>query len=33
MVFAGLDHGMEGGIEQDYERSLSIAEARVRRCS
>jgi sulfane dehydrogenase subunit SoxC len=27
IVFTGLDHGMEGGIEQDYERSLSIAEA------
>jgi sulfane dehydrogenase subunit SoxC len=27
IVFAGLDHGMEGGIEQDYERSLSVAEA------
>jgi DMSO/TMAO reductase YedYZ molybdopterin-dependent catalytic subunit len=27
VVFTGLDHGMEGGIEQDYERSLSIADA------
>ncbi|HEY3096055.1 MAG TPA: sulfite oxidase [Acidimicrobiia bacterium] len=27
LVFTGLDHGMEGGIEQDYERSLPIAEA------
>ena len=27
IVFTGLDHGMEGGIEQDYERSLSTAEA------
>jgi sulfane dehydrogenase subunit SoxC len=27
IVFTGLDHGMEGGIEQDYARSLSIAEA------
>jgi DMSO/TMAO reductase YedYZ molybdopterin-dependent catalytic subunit len=27
MVFTGLDHGMEAGIEQDYERSLSVAEA------
>ena len=27
IVFTGLDHGMEGGIEQDYERSLSIADA------
>ena len=26
IVFTGLDHGMEGGIEQDYARSLSIAE-------
>jgi sulfane dehydrogenase subunit SoxC len=27
IVFTGLDHGMEAGIEQDYERSLSVAEA------
>ena len=27
VVFSGLDHGMEGGIEQDYERSLSVADA------
>lgn len=27
VVFTGLDHGMEGGIEQDYERSLTITEA------
>ena len=27
IVFTGLDHGMEGGIEQDYAGSLSIAEA------
>ena len=27
IVFTGLDHGMEGGIEQDYARSLSIAQA------
>src|SRR2546423_1647403 len=27
IVFAGADHGVQGGIEQDYERSLSIAEA------
>jgi DMSO/TMAO reductase YedYZ molybdopterin-dependent catalytic subunit len=27
IVFTGLDHGMEGGVEQDYERSLSIADA------
>jgi DMSO/TMAO reductase YedYZ molybdopterin-dependent catalytic subunit len=25
--FAGLDHGLEGGVEQDYERGLSIDEA------
>jgi sulfane dehydrogenase subunit SoxC len=27
IVFTGLDHGIEGGTEQDYERSLSVAEA------
>jgi sulfane dehydrogenase subunit SoxC len=27
IVFSGLDHGMEAGVEQDYERSLSIADA------
>jgi DMSO/TMAO reductase YedYZ molybdopterin-dependent catalytic subunit len=27
IVFTGLDHGMEGRIEQDYARSLSIADA------
>jgi DMSO/TMAO reductase YedYZ molybdopterin-dependent catalytic subunit len=27
IVFTGLDHGMEGGVEQDYERSLSVADA------
>jgi DMSO/TMAO reductase YedYZ molybdopterin-dependent catalytic subunit len=27
LVFAGADHGIQGGIEQDYERSLSIPEA------
>ncbi|MDP9329620.1 MAG: sulfite oxidase [Actinomycetota bacterium] len=27
IVFQGADHGIQGGIEQDYERSLSIAEA------
>lgn len=27
IVFTGSDHGIEGGIEQDYQRSLSIAEA------
>jgi len=25
--FTGADHGIQGGVEQDYERSLSIAEA------
>src|SRR5947207_11783535 len=27
VVFAGLDRGIEGGIEQDYRRSLPVAEA------
>jgi DMSO/TMAO reductase YedYZ molybdopterin-dependent catalytic subunit len=27
VVFTGLDHGVEGGVAQAYERSLSIAEA------
>ena len=27
IVFTGLDHGVEGGVEQDYARSLSIAAA------
>jgi sulfane dehydrogenase subunit SoxC len=27
IVFTGLDHGIEGGVEQDYERSLSVADA------
>jgi sulfane dehydrogenase subunit SoxC len=27
VVFTGLDRGVEGGIEQHYERSLSVAEA------
>ena len=27
LVFAGTDHGVQGGVEQDYERSLSVAEA------
>lgn len=27
LVFTGADHGVQGGIEQDYERSLSIADA------
>ena len=28
LVFHGLDRGIEGGVEQDYERSLTVAEAR-----
>jgi DMSO/TMAO reductase YedYZ molybdopterin-dependent catalytic subunit len=28
LVFRGLDRGIEGGEEQDYERSLSVADAR-----
>lgn len=27
VAFAGLDHGLEGGIEQDYERGLPLTEA------
>ncbi len=27
LVFAGADHGTQGGIEQDYERSLTILDA------
>ncbi len=27
LVFTGADHGTQGGIEQDYERSLSIRDA------
>ena len=27
LVFMGADHGTQGGIEQDYERSLSISDA------
>ena len=27
LVFEGADHGTQGGIEQDYERSLTVAEA------
>lgn len=27
VAFAGLDHGIEGGVEQDYERGLPLAEA------
>ena len=26
IVFTGLDHGVEGGVEQDYARSLSLAD-------
>jgi DMSO/TMAO reductase YedYZ molybdopterin-dependent catalytic subunit len=27
VLFSGCDHGVEGGIEQDYERSLSLVDA------
>jgi sulfane dehydrogenase subunit SoxC len=27
VVFTGLDHGLEGGIEQDYQRALSVEDA------
>ena len=27
VVFAGADHGVERGVEQDYERGLSVADA------
>src|SRR5262249_60771274 len=27
IVFTGADHGVERGVEQDYQRSLSVAEA------
>ncbi len=27
VVFEGADHGIQGGIEQDYERALSVADA------
>jgi len=27
VLFTGLDRGIEGGVEQDYERSLPVAEA------
>jgi DMSO/TMAO reductase YedYZ molybdopterin-dependent catalytic subunit len=27
LVFTGADHGIQGGVEQDYERSLSVADA------
>jgi DMSO/TMAO reductase YedYZ molybdopterin-dependent catalytic subunit len=28
LVFSGADHGTQGGVEHDYQRSLSVAEAR-----
>ncbi|MQB01820.1 MAG: molybdopterin-dependent oxidoreductase [Actinobacteria bacterium] len=28
LVFSGLDRGVESGVEQSYERSLTVAEAR-----
>nr|WP_228488939.1 molybdopterin-dependent oxidoreductase [Raineyella fluvialis] len=28
LVFTGADHGVQGGVEQDYQRSLPVAEAR-----
>jgi sulfane dehydrogenase subunit SoxC len=27
VVFTGVDHGVEGGVEQDYQRSLSLEDA------
>jgi sulfane dehydrogenase subunit SoxC len=27
VVFAGIDRGIQGGVEQDYERSLSVADS------
>jgi sulfane dehydrogenase subunit SoxC len=27
IVFTGLDHGIEGGVEQDYQRSLTVQQA------
>jgi len=27
ILFSGLDHGIENGVEQDYERSLEVADA------
>ena len=27
VVFTGADHGTQGGVEQDYERSLTVADA------
>ena len=32
VVFTGADRGIEGGVEQDYERSLTVAEARATTC-
>lgn len=29
VVFTGLDHGLERGVEQDYQRGLPLAEARA----
>ncbi len=29
LVFTGLDHGIERGVEQDYQRGLPLAEARA----
>jgi DMSO/TMAO reductase YedYZ molybdopterin-dependent catalytic subunit len=29
VVFSGLDRGVEGGVEQQYERSLTLADARA----
>jgi DMSO/TMAO reductase YedYZ molybdopterin-dependent catalytic subunit len=28
LIFTGADHGVERGVEQDYQRSLTVAEAR-----
>ena len=33
VVFTGLDHGLEGGIEQAYQRSLSLIDVHRRRGS
>ena len=32
VVFTGADHGVERGVEQDYQRSLTVAEARATTC-
>ena len=32
VVFTGADHGVERGVEQDYQRALPVDEARARRC-